>query len=67
MSPEQRDTIMRDLAHEFSKQATGQPLDLTVGGMVLFVVAQCEHFNDPTLNKYVADKLRQVAGFLDPK
>ena len=64
---EQRDESLRDLAFKFSELASGKPLDLTVGGVVLFVVAQCDHIGDPALDKYTAEKLRAVADFLDPK
>jgi hypothetical protein len=67
MSTPDRDQTMRDLARVFSEVSSGQPLDLTVGGVVLFLVAQCEHAGDPELDKYVADKLRQVADVLVPK
>lgn len=39
-------------------------MDLTVGGVVLFLIAQCDHAQDPAFDKYVAGKLRQVADFL---
>lgn len=63
---EQRDATMRDLAHKFSVTALGTPLDVTVGGVVLFIVAQCEHVKDPEFDKYVAAKLRAVADVLTP-
>lgn len=66
MSTPDRDAIMRDLAHRVSTLANGTPLDLTVGGVVLFVVAQCDLADDPELNKYTARKLRAVADLLDP-
>ena len=58
---EQRDATMRDLAFKFSELANGQPLDLTVGGVVLFIVAQCDHISDPALDKYTAEKLLKSA------
>ena len=64
---EQRDESMRDLAHRVSVLANGTPLDVTVGGVVLFLVAQCENVKDPEFDKYVAEKLRAVADVLSPK
>ena len=66
MSTLDRDQTMRELARVFSEVASGQPIDLSVGGVVLFLVAQCEHAKDPELDKYVADKLRAVADVLNP-
>ena len=67
MSPEERDQTMRDMAHRISVLANGTPMDLTVGGVVLFLVAQCDHADDRAFDKYVADKLRAVADLLDQK
>ena len=66
MSPEERDQTMRDMAHRVSILANGTPLDVTVGGVVLFIVAQCEQVKDPEFDKYVAAKLRAVADVLTP-
>lgn len=66
MSPEERDQTMRDMAHRVSILALGTPLDVTVGGVVLFIVAQCEQVKDPEFDKYVAAKLRAVADVLTP-
>ena len=59
-----RDATMRDMAHRISVLANGTPMDLTVGGVVLFLVAQCDNANDPAFDKYVAAKLRAVADVL---
>ena len=67
MSPEERDQTMRDMAHRISVLANGTPMDLTVGGVVLCLVAQCDHADDRAFDKYVADKLRAVAASLDQK
>lgn len=62
-----RDTTMRNLAHEMSVVANGTPMDLTVGGVVLFIVAQCDQAQDREFDKYVAAKLRAVADLLEDK
>lgn len=59
-----RDATMRNMAHRISILAQGTPMDLTVGGVVLFLIAQCDHAQDPAFDKYVAGKLRQVADLL---
>ena len=67
MSPEERDATTRDIAHRVSVLANRTPIDVTVGGVVLFLVAQCENVKDPEFDKYVTEKLRAVADFVDPK
>lgn len=62
-----RDAIMRDLANRVSVMTGGTPLDVTVGGLLTFICAQCDHAKNPEFNRYTAGKLRQVADFLDPK
>ena len=62
-----RDAIMRDLANRVSVLADGTPLDVTVGGLLTFICAQCDHANNPEFNRYAAEKMRQVADFLNPK
>ena len=62
-----RDATMRDMAHHISVLAQGTPMDLTVGGVVLFLIAQCDHAQDTAFDKYVAGKLRAVAHVLEDK
>lgn len=66
-TPADRDATMRDIANRVSVLADGTPLDVTVGGLLTFICAQCDHAKNPEFNRYTAGKLRQVADFLDPK
>ena len=61
-----RDQAIRDMAGNLSKAASGHPVDIAIGGAMLFLVAQIDHQAVPGLAEYAAKKLRMVADILDP-
>lgn len=58
---DERDEAIRNLAAKFSQTAGGQPLDISVAGAVLFIVAQADHANCASFNAYVSKQLRRVS------
>ena len=66
MTPAERDAAMRDIAHRISVLTDGTPIDITVGGCLVMITAQLDRAKNLALDKYVADKFRQIANLIDP-
>lgn len=62
-----RDEAIRKLAGELSAVIHGQHIDIAISAAALLIVAQCEPYKNPDLDRYAATKLRQVADVLQPQ
>ena len=61
-----RDDAIRKLAGELSAAIHGQHIDIAIAAAALLIVAQCEPYKNPDLDRYAATKLRQVADVMQP-
>ena len=62
----ERDDAIRKLAGELSAAIHGQHIDIAIAAAALLIVAQCEPYKNPDLDRYAATKLRQVADVMQP-
>lgn len=62
---EARDAKLRQLAFDVSAALAGNNVVDAIGAATVFIVAQLDICNDPTITAWAASKLRQAACVLD--